>query len=126
MTVFNWRHYLEVAEENATNPEFLKKESKEGYLRCAISRAYYAAFNCSLEYAKKTYEYNYKSEKTSKIFGTHEVLINFLQIKKDKIFYPLKTLKGLRISSDYMGDSQINEDRVEKGIKLAEEILKNV
>ncbi|MDD3085322.1 MAG: HEPN domain-containing protein [Candidatus ainarchaeum sp.] len=124
--MFNWRHYLEVAEENATNPDFLRKESKEGYLRCAISRAYYAAFNCSLEYAKQTYAYDYISEKTSKISGTHEVLIDFLRRKEDKVSYSLKTLKGLRISSDYMGEHRINEDEVEKGIKIAEEILKKV
>ncbi|MDD3940664.1 MAG: HEPN domain-containing protein [Candidatus Pacebacteria bacterium] len=125
--MFNWRHYLEVAEENATNPEFLKKESKEGYLRCAISRAYYAAFNCSLEYAKQTYAYDYMSEKTSEISGTHEVLIDFLRKRGDeKISYPLKELKGLRKLSDYMGEHRINEDEVEKGIKIAEEILKKV
>ena len=41
MPPFEWREYLELAQFLVTNPESI---SQEAALRCATSRAYYAAF----------------------------------------------------------------------------------
>lgn len=46
---FAWREYLDLAKWLNANPE--KAGTQEASYRAAISRAYYAAFQCALEFA---------------------------------------------------------------------------
>jgi len=47
---FDWREYLDLAKWLQKNPE--NAGTKEASYRAAISRAYYAAFQCALEFAE--------------------------------------------------------------------------
>ncbi len=49
---FDWEEFLRVAKEHIGQQEFPSKSAKD---RCAISRAYYAAFHIAHEYIEDNF-----------------------------------------------------------------------
>lgn len=92
---FNWKEYLDLAKwlVNATPPGV----SQEGLYRCAISRAYYAAFGHSMGYAKNYLGFDPRAEPTD-----HGRLRNHLrQNRRQKTSESLQRLREWRNGCDY-------------------------
>lgn len=111
--MFDWKEYLNVAEELARN-------SDECSQRIAISRAYYAAFNYT---------------KHKRIYGTiftgsysHEDMWReaFKDESEDKIFDDALMLKDFRVHADYKSSSHNISKECKIGIQLANKIIKHV
>ncbi|ACL17352.1 hypothetical protein [Methanosphaerula palustris] len=122
--IFSWEQFIDIA-------QFLVQETKkldsaipdEAAYRCAISRSYYAAFCCALEFAED--ELGYNSERA----GTdHTKLRNFMKVQKDdtmvKIAGKLDQLRGWRNTSDYNALKNIPLIMAENAILQAQEIVK--
>ena len=122
-TIFSWDQFIDIA-------QFLVQETKkrdsdipdEAAYRCAISRAYYAAFCCALEFAED--ELGYNSEKKG---ADHTTLRNFMKVQKDdtmvKIAEKLDQLRGWRNTSDYNALKNIPLIMAENAIRQAQEIV---
>lgn len=54
--IFDWKNYLELA-RSLQKLNLNKEEIKEACYRTAVSRAYYAIFNITLDFAEKKLEY---------------------------------------------------------------------
>lgn len=115
--MFSWNDYSIVAAR-------LQKYSKsnftitEGFLRSAVSRAYYAAYHAALDYAKsKGYvEKQYRSHlKSSGVrdLGSHGVLIRFLlddsAMNVKQLGTNLDTCRYWRTECDYNESTIIND-----------------
>jgi len=109
---FDWKEYVEVAEK-------LAKEENEGYLRSAISRAYYGVFCISR---------NKKNLKDYKEADVHWKVINIYKNSpksRDKLVGKfLNDLRRCRNGADYDEDKEIDKGEAERAIHRAKEILK--
>jgi uncharacterized protein (UPF0332 family) len=115
---FNWIEYLNLAKEIATNNAL--GSTQESKLRCAISRAYYAAFHKAL-----TVVY---PEGPPEIAGIHGELTRELKSSDDRrrrqLGIDLDRLKGNRHRADYRSIIEGNlEALAENALIAAEEII---
>jgi uncharacterized protein (UPF0332 family) len=96
---FNWREYFTLAEGLKAQPNLLG--TPEASFRSAASRAYYAAYQCALEYAcTEGFEPCYGDDshkKLQKYFSTHS---SPNQAHKD-ISLQLNRLRDIRVKADY-------------------------
>lgn len=116
--MFSWKDYSKVA-KSLQKYAPVNSTVSEGFFRSAVSRAYYAIYHLSLEYAKskgyneRTYRNklikraNYRGGK-----GSHAVLIQYLlddsDAKVNKLGTLLKTCKDKRSECDYEASVLVN------------------
>jgi uncharacterized protein (UPF0332 family) len=95
---FIWADYLVLARQLQANPP---ADITNAALRAAISRAYYAAFGTTLEWAARKYSYKIKGSDG----GDHGSLIHHLKVNnKREIANKLSTIRDLRETCDYKNE----------------------
>jgi uncharacterized protein (UPF0332 family) len=122
--IFSWDQFIDIA-------RFLVQEtqkpnstiSDEAAYRCAISRAYYAAFCIVRLYAKD--EFGYCPERTG---NDHTQLRDFMRKRGDvhsgQIADKLTRLRNWRNESDYDAPAySVNHNKAENAIRNAEEVV---
>jgi uncharacterized protein (UPF0332 family) len=96
---YNWTDYYELAKQLGARAEITGEELSEALFRSAVSRAYYAAYNLSLNYAKNL-GYEYSNQR-----GRHEDLIKFFGDRGDAdskiIALRLESCRDSRTIVDY-------------------------
>lgn len=116
--MFSWNDYSIVAVR-------LQRYSKinstvtEGFLRSAVSRAYYAVYHAALDYAKSKgyietrYRDHLKRSGVRRDLGSHGVLIRFLLDNSDinvkQLGTNLDTCRYMRTECDYHDSAIIND-----------------
>jgi uncharacterized protein (UPF0332 family) len=123
--IFSWDQFIDIA-------RFLMQETKkrdsaipdEAAYRCAISRAYYAAFCIALDYAKDEFDYH-----PERIGNDHIQLRDFMKKRGDdrsgQIAEKLARLRTWRNESDYNALAYtINQKLAVSAIDMAQEIVK--
>lgn len=108
---FNWKEYLTVAQE-------LAQKDREGYLRTAISRAYYGAF-CLARNKKGYKDYTYPD--------VHSKVIIAFKTEKNtnlrKIGQALDMLRKQRNHADYDEDKKIDQNLTTRMLIVAKKII---
>lgn len=103
---YSWKHYYELAKELGERAEVAGEILSEALFRSSVSRAYYSAFNLSLQYAKNL-GYEYSEQR-----GRHEDLIKFFgdrdDINSKTIGMRLGSCRDYRKVADY--DSKLPDD----------------
>ena len=101
--LFDWKEYLSIAEFLAKQDE--SEFSHDAAFRCAVSRAYYAAFCYARNYARDKHDYVPKDD-----YQDHSFLRNhFRKSNRGDIARWLGHLRGWRNECDYrdvVGDLQ--------------------
>lgn len=117
---FDWEEYLDLARNmsgESSNPP-----SQEARLRCAISRAYYAAFNQTCA-RMRTHEENQVIPLDG---GSHAIVINQLQNSQDherrRVGTALGRLKRNRVQADYYAQFDGTSDIHQMGKKARQVI----
>ncbi|HNZ53329.1 MAG TPA: hypothetical protein PLD55_02350 [bacterium] len=119
---FNWQDFLNIS-------DFLfKKANDSGFpdaaLRSATSRAYYAAYQVSLEYALTSLNYE-KPEK-----NVHKALIEFYRSRNStnekKIADDLYRLKQRRVTADYVFSDSYHGFLADQSIQSSRKIIKQI
>ncbi len=112
---FDWQEYLDLARNmsgESSNPP-----SQEACLRCAISRAYYAAFNQTCT-RMRTQEGNQGIPLDG---GSHQIVIKQLEGSRDQerrqVGTTLSRLKRSRVQADYYADFEGTNDIHQMGKK---------
>ena len=117
MTGFEWKMFVDVADT-------LCQSDEESFIRCAISRYYYAAFGTSRHYLTETMKelHFLKGEKIhSRVLKRFE---DSLFEEEETIYQPLSRLKNFRISADY--DKKLRKHNIELIKKEALFVLKKL
>jgi len=120
---FNWSDFLEIAE--LLHSKGKGKTLEQAYFRCALSRAYYAAFIISRKYAES------KGESFEREYGrSHKHVIDYYINSKNPglqdVGENLKTLKRWRINSDYEDNPVFNSMTVESSLKYSKNIISDL
>ena len=113
------RQFLEIAEDLLQDRR--KGHNKEGRIRTAIGRAYYAAF---LITKKKLQEIGYSFRRVERL---HKDVI--YRLMKDKHFFigsKLNTLFDNRVDADYKMNAKITSKLGQSSIELAQDILRAI
>lgn len=135
--MFNWKEYLELAEQLETTP--IGAVSDEARLRTVVSRAYYSAFHGAKGFAEKKdrqlFE-NIKGEVAQgqdgkpRRMGSHEAVIEFLKRDLDNNIkdagLQLDSLKDNRKSCDYHDSVKNINTLAPKAIFEAKSILEKI
>ncbi len=124
---FDWEQYLDLA--RYVSGQSKNQPSQEAMLRCAISRAYYAAFNQTCVHMR-TREGNQVIPLHG---GSHKIVIDQLQNSQDferrRVGLTLNQLKQSRVQADYYdlfnGTSDIHQmgKKVRQVIAQAQDVL---
>ena len=114
---FNWIEFLNIAKKLGVNPPL--NINKEAAIRTSVSRAYYAAYNHSSEYAK--IKLSFKPNNSSR---DHKNLQTWLE-KKNRLpeVRRLKQLAQWRKGCDYKKDFVISDLLYTKSIETAEKVI---
>lgn len=118
---FDWVEFLNIAKEMAEDNS--PRSSQEAKLRCAISRAYYAAYHK----ARKIILPASSATGPGRAFGSHQQVIDALQESDDatrrKLGVDLNRLKGKRHKADYIDSVQNLPALAEDALIEAEELI---
>jgi uncharacterized protein (UPF0332 family) len=118
---FNWREYLSLSEGLKSHPDLVG--TPEASFRSAASRAYYAAYQCALEYAR--------TEGFEDRFGesSHQYLQKHFSKRASSseahkgISLQLNRLRDIRIKADYRSKVKYPENLASSAIGMAKKIL---
>jgi uncharacterized protein (UPF0332 family) len=118
---FDWREYLALSEKLKANPNLVG--TPEASFRSAASRAYYAAYQCALEYAR--------SEGFEDRFGdsSHKYLQKHFSERASSITahkgisLQLNRLRDIRVKADYRSNIKYPESLASSAIGMAKKIL---
>ena len=113
---FDWREYLGLAKELAGVPRC--DYSQEAAERSAVSRAYYAAFCWTRNYAEA--KLGFRPQKTA---DDHKLLREHLKHHDPKLASALNKLRGWRNSCDYKDNVPNLPQQAKASIRLAENII---
>jgi len=122
---FDWKEYLKLAQslQGHSGSSF----SQEAAFRCAVSRAYYAAFCYARKYAQDNESYVRPTKNEHKALREHfekSLPSGSSQVDgRDKIATNLQKLKLLRNKCDYEDIVANIEDKLLTSLDLAEEII---
>ena len=114
---FRWRDFIAVASD--LNEGILTSEVPEAYARCAVSRAYYAAFCHARNYARDHYQYTPANHA-----GDHQLVRQELLVHRQfAVARRLDKLRKWRNQCDYRDDVSDVMDTPAKALELARQVL---
>lgn len=129
--MFSWNDYSIVATRLHRYSK-INSTMTAGFLRSAVSRAYYAAYHAVLDYAKnkgyveRTYR-SYLKGKGVRDLGSHGVLIRFLlndsDINVNQLGTDLDRCRYMRTECDYDDSAVINDRYTTVACRSVESIL---
>lgn len=115
---FDWSDYLSLAQR-------LAQESDEAALRCATSRAYYAAYNTARRY-KDAHLGTYSPDMEE---GSHQAVWNFFRRRPDMnarfqdIWVWSARLKTARVKADYKDNAAISQQSAKDTCQMAAKLI---
>lgn len=114
---FDWREYLNVARSLSGEAEV--EYSPEAAQRCAVSRAYYAAFCHARNYARDRQNF-----KPSNAVDDHSGIRRHFNSRQNKAIAPaLDSLRQWRNQCDYEDDVENVEALVINAIREAQKVI---
>jgi uncharacterized protein (UPF0332 family) len=116
---FNWHEYLVLAQFLQSNGSNLGQVTQESAYRSAVSRAYYAAFCHSREYALHNYRFILQMTSADHNLVREE----FRKRRLYRISDILKDLRQWRNQCDYDNNISGIAQKVQDAIKEAQEIF---
>jgi uncharacterized protein (UPF0332 family) len=121
---FDWVRYLTLAQELAVLSE--GHTNREAFLRCMISRAYYAAFCKSRNYLRDID----KDEALDRSLHVHQLVIDRFKGSDDTtrkdIGAALHRLRRIRNVADYQDNFRNLETKALRSLKYAEGVIEDL
>ncbi len=128
---FDWKEYLALAKslKSSTPRGQTVSNANEAKNRCAVSRAYYAAFNIADAYARDSLSYSPSGEGSD-----HKKLTDFYSDRYESTRTPaflniageLQTMRLHRRDADYRAGKPITDETAETCIYSAEDVIQYV